>query len=124
MVKELELPYVAAASFVTGLRTTGGNGAIDATFRDPPASTEQILHPYKYDAREAPAAIRAPAMATISGWSAPVPNTEGEAIVSIWMQALGISASIADQAAAGWGGDRLAAVSGPAGGLRPAWHPT
>jgi len=124
MVKELELPYVAGASFVTGLRTTGGNGAIDAAFRDPPASTEQILHPEKYDAREGPVAIRAPAMATISGWSAPVPNTEGEAIISIWMQALGVSASIADQAAAGWGGDRLAAVSGPAGAFLLAWHLT
>jgi hypothetical protein len=124
MVKELELPYVAGASFVTGLRTTGGNGAIDAAFRDPPASTEQILHPEKYDAHEAPLAIRAPAMATLGSWSAPVPNTEGEAIISIWLQALGVSASVADQAAAGWGGDRLAAASGPSGAFLLAWHLT
>jgi hypothetical protein len=124
MVKELELPYVAGASFVMGLRAKGGSDAIDAVFRDPPASTEQVLHPEKYDAREAPIAVRAPPVATQTGWSTPVPNTEGEAIISIWLQALGVSASVADVAAAGWGGDRLAAAAGPAGAFLLGWHLT
>jgi hypothetical protein len=106
------------------LRAKGGSDAIDAVFRDPPASTEQVLHPEKYDAREAPIAVRAPPVATQTGWSTPVPNTEGEAIISIWLQALGVSASVADRAAAGWGGDRLAAAAGPAGAFLLGWHLT
>jgi hypothetical protein len=124
MVRELELPHVAGSSFATGLRANGGSGAIDAAFRDPPDSTEQVLHPEKYVAREAPIAVGAPAVAIQSGWSTPVPNTEGEAIISIWLQALGVSASVADRAAAGWGGDRLAAASGPAGAFVLGWHLT
>ena len=35
-------------------RSTGGWDAVDAVFADLPRSTEQVLHPEKYEAREAP----------------------------------------------------------------------
>ena len=50
-------PYSDGPAFVRQLREQGGWAAVNDVYRDPPASTEQIIHPEKYG-RDAPADIR------------------------------------------------------------------
>lgn len=42
---ELEFPYVAGPGLVGSLLVRGGQAALDEAFRDPPATTAQVLHP-------------------------------------------------------------------------------
>jgi hypothetical protein len=57
--ESLVFPYAAGARFVNHVQTRGGWAAVDRVFRsDRPASTEQILHPGKYDAGERPVPVR------------------------------------------------------------------
>lgn len=127
MVEELQLPYTAGAQFVTRLEASGGWSAVDAAFRDPPASTEQIIHYDKYVGRQAPVKVAAPALgrALGSGWHEAPGDTMGEAMVRIWLQGIGVAADEAQSSAEGWGGDRVVAASGPGGAsavaLRLAW---
>jgi hypothetical protein len=61
LAEELDFPYSAGQSFLGALRASGGPGAIDAAFRDPPTATAQILAPQRYQAGFHPAAVPAPA---------------------------------------------------------------
>jgi hypothetical protein len=116
-------------TFVQGLQSRGGWKAVDDAFAKPPASTEQVLHPEKYAAGEAPAAVSLPsdlAAKLGSGWSVPLVDTFGEFQLGVWLRnSPGIDKATADAAAAGWGGDRIAAIKGPNGAwgvvLRTAW---
>src|SRR5262249_12437816 len=62
-VQELqEFPYEAGLKFVQALVDRGGEGAVDAAFRNPPVSTEQILHPDTYPSdHPAPVSVAKPA---------------------------------------------------------------
>src|SRR5439155_1553362 len=124
MVDELQFPYTAGESFVMRLQASGGSSAVDAAFRRPPASTEQILHPGKWATREAPVKVTTPPLAHAlgSGWRDLPADTLGEAMVRIWLSGVGVSASDAEPAADGWGGDRLVAASGPGGSSAVAWR--
>ena len=85
-----------------------------------PESTEQILHPEKYAANEAPVAVTLPAdLATQlgTGWTVPLTDTFGEFQTAIWLRGAGVDEPAASDAAAGWGGDRLAVINGPDGRL-------
>ena len=124
MVDELEVPYTAGAQFVARLVASGGWSAVDAAFRAPPASTEQILHYDKYVSRQAPVKVAAPALASAlgGGWREVPADTMGEAMVRIWLRGLGVAQDEAQGAAEGWGGDRVVAASGPGGASAVAWH--
>ena len=120
-------PYNDGLLFVDRLLATGGYAAVDAAFRDPPDSTEQILHPAKYLTREAPIAVSVPAKIASAlgpGWSIAIEDTLGEEVLRIWLEQV-LSTPDAATAAAGWGGDRLVLLRGPNGalalGLRTAW---
>ncbi len=124
MVDELEVPYTAGAQFVARLVASGGWSAVDAAFRAPPASTEQILHYDKYVSRQPPVKVSAPALARAlgGGWREVPADTMGEAMVSIWLRGLGVAGDEAQSAAEGWGGDRVVAASGPRGASAVAWR--
>jgi hypothetical protein len=124
MVKQLEFPYLAGAAFVERLYASGGWAAVNAAYSDLPASTEQILHPDKYVAHEVPATVTAPpiVVALGSGWTVRRETTLGEAWIGIWLAGIGADQASADQAAAGWGGDRIAVASGPGGAWALAWR--
>jgi len=110
-------PYTAGLSFVQALMASGGYAAVNAAFANPPASTEQILHPEKYAAHEAPVAVSIPGGLPAllgSGWSEAGRDTLGEENLRVWLGQLGAS-SQAFAAAAGWGGDRLVLYEGPNG---------
>jgi hypothetical protein len=120
-------PYNNGLAFVSGLIAQGGYPAVNAAFGDPPASTEQILHPAKYLHREAPIAVKLSAKLASTlgaGWSVAAEDTLGEEILRIWLEQV-IPVPAAAAAAAGWGGDRLALLRGPNGAvaiaLRTQW---
>lgn len=114
-------PYQDGLAFVTRLLTNGGYAAVDAAFADPPDSTEQILHPDKYLAREAPIGVTLPLILfdgmVGAGWLEVGQDTLGELILRIWLNEGGVSSAAARTATAGWGGDRLALFRGPGGAV-------
>ncbi len=124
MVQQLELPYTAGAQFVSRLYASGGWSAVDAAFRTPPASTEQVLDYDKYVSGEAPVDVPAPALADAlgAGWTETPADTWGEGMIRIWLEALGAQADEAVPASQGWGGDRLVAASGPDGAVAVAYR--
>ena len=110
-------PYNDGFAFVSRLLSQGGYAAVDAAFKDPPESTEQILHSDKYLHREAPLPVKLPAkLASMLGarWSVAAEDTLGEEILQIWLEQV-LSTPGAATAATGWGGDRLAVLRGPGG---------
>ncbi|HEX2753923.1 MAG TPA: hypothetical protein VHM48_00580 [Candidatus Limnocylindrales bacterium] len=125
----LLFPYTGGLSFVQGLQGSGGWQAVNDAFSKPPASTEQILHPEKYASGEAPIAVTLPKDLVTSlggGWKVALEDSFGEFQLAVWLRgSKAIDAATANDAAAGWGGDRIALVEGPDGAwgviLRTAW---
>jgi hypothetical protein len=124
MVRLLEFPYLSGAEFVGQLYTSGGWDAVDAAYRDLPASTEQILHPEAYARHDAPKAVEPLDLASVlgAGWADGSRTTLGEAWIGIWLEGIGVATSSADQAAAGWGGDELSVATGPDGAWALGWR--
>jgi hypothetical protein len=115
MLKDsLTFPYTSGLQFINQAKASGGWAAVDALYADPPASTEQVLHPDKYAARETPVKVAFPkdlAKRLGNGWSVDYEDTLGEFQLSEWLSAAGkVPAGVAATAAAGWGGDRVALV--------------
>jgi hypothetical protein len=124
----LEFPYTTGFNFVSAAYGQGQWPAVDSLYGRMPASTEQVLHPEKYAANEAPVSVAMPADLAKrlgSGWSVPLQDTFGELQLGIWLQEGGVDQATATAAAAGWGGDRLAVLEGPAGAwavaMQTAW---
>ena len=57
----LTFPYTIGFGYVSNVQSAGGWPAVNAYFTKMPSSTEQILHPEKYTAGEAPIAVTMPA---------------------------------------------------------------
>ena len=84
-------------------------------FRDPPETTEQIIHPNKYLARELPLEIDP--IELHPGATRTVTDSLGEfGVMALMTEALGREEAI--KAAAGWNGDRLRASEDPMRGRR------
>ena len=108
----LLFPYESGLSWVSGLHASGGWAAVNAAYARPPDSTEQILHADKWASHEAPIAVTIPANLPAklgAGWTMPLTDTLGELQLQIWLEQVG-KVSDSGQAAAGWGGDRVALV--------------
>jgi hypothetical protein len=106
--------------FVMAEQGKGGWTAINEAFGDPPNSTEQIMHPDKWTAREAPIAVDLPddlAAKMGKGWKVGLEDTWGEHQLGIWLGGPSQAA-----AAGGWGGDRITLLQGPAGAWAIAWR--
>lgn len=116
----LMFPYLQGPIFVQALRDAGGWAAVDAAYADPPATTEQVLHPEKYLERDEPTAVTLPDLAAAlgSGWQEVDQDTAGELLTSVVLADLepgqGFNSFLgtlalpepAVNAAAGWDGDR------------------
>jgi hypothetical protein len=100
-------PYKAGFAFVAALRAQKPWSAVDAAFKRPPRSTEQVLHPEKYLADEQPVAVTAPVLADATVVHS---TTWGELGFQLFLRAHGIDGDVAKLAAAGWGGDRVTTV--------------
>jgi len=57
----MAFPYAVGLPFVEAVLAAGGQARLDAAFRHPPVSTEQVLHPDRFLAGEAPRKVPAPA---------------------------------------------------------------
>jgi len=58
--EEMRFPYLEGGAFVEALFRRGGWCAVNAAYRTPPASTEQVLHPERYPG-DVPTELRIPA---------------------------------------------------------------
>jgi hypothetical protein len=103
-------PYVDGLSFVNSLRRRGGWAAVDAAWQRLPTSTEQVLHLEKYESNEGSALLPALDAPTSELAHPTYSDIYGEETLRVlfeeWMPA-----GAAHEAAAGWGGDRVAAFS-------------
>lgn len=129
LAEPLQFPYVQGLAFVSAAWSDSGWAAVDRLYADPPDSTEQVLHPDKFAAREEPDEVALPADLAArmgSGWSVDTSDTFGEYVVSLWLREAGsgVASADADAAAAGWGGDRLAYLAGPGGADAVVWRTT
>jgi hypothetical protein len=100
--------HVDGLLFVARVRARQPWPAVDALWRDPPASSEQILHPDKYDACENPIPVPEAALPALPGFDPPkAGDVLGELVIRAWLSTV-LPADVAARAAAGWGGDRAA----------------
>lgn len=100
--------YLKGLGFVFAIQEQGW-GEVEKLYTDyPPQSTEQILHPEKWQAREAPSEIAFPALAKVPAlkkWELLTTDVVGEFQWRIIFREQGLGAE-AESAAAGWDGDR------------------
>ncbi|HSG16699.1 MAG TPA: hypothetical protein VLE70_10325 [Anaerolineae bacterium] len=109
LAREFEFPYLSGVEFVQALYDQGGFQAIDAAWNNLPQSTEQILHPQRYLAGDAPQLVAlAPLTDTLgAGWSLVDEDVFGEFYLREYL-AQQLESDLVNQAATGWGGDRYA----------------
>ena len=116
----LLFPYVQGSDFVRVALERGGWEAVDALYRDPPASTEQILHPERYfGQRDEPRRVE-----IVEAQDAAPPLVEGswgEFGTELALEAALVDTVLPAEAARGWDGDRYALWRDPSGGLRYRW---
>lgn len=99
-------PYRSGLLFVAALRRDEPWSAVDAVFKRPPRSTEQILHVDKYVADEKPIAVALAAPAGLVDYTVVHSTVWGELGFALFLRAHGLGEAMAAQAAAGWAGDR------------------
>ena len=125
---QLTFPYQEGLAFALRLYTEGGWDAINAAYRSLPDSTEQILHPEKYALAEGPVPVELPPVAQRLGvgWTQSAIDTAGELAIRVWLEGDRLPATpdsvSAEEAAAGWGGDRVASYDGPRGAWAVVWQ--
>jgi hypothetical protein len=118
-----EFPYSDGLRFVQRFWTSGGWSAVDAVWKNPPDTVEQVLHPEKYtsDEQPVPVALKPAVLTSLgSGWTLALEDTAGELVTKIWLDLAGDNEA-AVAAAAGWGGDRIGYYKGPNGAWGVAW---
>lgn len=106
LAAELLFPYQTGAEFVQAVYEDGGWDAVDAIFDDLPVSTEQIIHPDKYFARELPIPVTLTDASAQLGtaWALASDGKLGEFYLRQYL-AQGLDAATVETAATGWGGD-------------------
>lgn len=98
-------PYIDGFEFVERVRAAGGWSAVDDAWRTPPLTTEQLLHPDKFEVREPRVEVRV---------TAPRPDCQLEYTDVLGEQTIGVLLSTwanptrARELASGWDGDRVA----------------
>ncbi len=89
-------PYVDGAAFVSSVYDEGGIAAVEALFADPPVTTEQVLRPEAYTAREQPIEVPVPALPDDAVGDPVDEGTIGALALGLWL---------GTDAGDGWGGD-------------------
>ncbi|MFN2597370.1 MAG: hypothetical protein ABR563_09320 [Pyrinomonadaceae bacterium] len=106
----LLFPYEQGMNWARQLYQRGGWKAVDEAFTSLPQSTEQIIHPEKYFAHEAPARVDLPDLAPAlgRGWRRIDYDVNGEWGYYLILNEFLKNDDESRRAAAGWGGDRYA----------------
>jgi hypothetical protein len=104
----LVAPYLRGLQFVAAAQGRGGWPAVNNAHRRPPLTTEQVLHPAKFFAREPGEEIEIPDNEALleAGFARIEEDTLGELELSVYLGQQRASGTD-DEAAAGWAGDRL-----------------
>jgi len=123
--ESLVFPYVGGLVFARALWLSGGFPSLDGAFREPPMSTEQILHPERWRI-DPPLRLQLPDLRAAfgEGWTPVSENTVGEAVTRWLLDDLERTPGSAARAAAGWGGDRYSLWRAADGGLGGVWVTT
>jgi hypothetical protein len=112
-------PYTQGLSLtLSAYQTSASFAGVDTLWKNPPDTTEQLLHADKLASREPAVKVAFPADFAKSlgaGWKVASEDTFGELQMNIVFRTGNPAAG--DDPAAGWGGDRVALVQGPNGGL-------
>jgi hypothetical protein len=114
----LLFPYEHGAEWATVIHKRGGWSLVSRAYTELPQSSEQILHPEKYFAREAPVKIEMTDAHTLLGsnWKRIDYDVNGEWSHYLILDEYLKSSADSKRAAAGWGGDRYAVYEGPKAG--------
>jgi len=108
--------HVTGLLFVARARAHHPWNVVDALWTDPPSSTEQVLHPEKYESCEGPVAVDPSALPALPGLGRPTAtDVAGELVARAWL-ATAWAPEVAARGAAGWGGDRAALYAPPEAG--------
>jgi hypothetical protein len=121
VARSMQLPYADGAATIAAVVRERGWAAVDALYKDLPTTTEQMLHPAKLLAREAPLVIAVhpeALVAALPGRRAVWEDNLGEASL-LTMLADVESSPTARAAATGWGGDRYVALDHDPAELAP-----
>lgn len=123
LVRSLLAPYIDGLAFTNELRRRGGFAAVDAAWKHPPLSTEQLLHPDKFLAGEAPLSVPLPPPPALAPeLKERFHDVMGEQTLRILLEEW-LPARTAAAAAADWGGDRLSVFADDARtSWAVAWH--
>lgn len=127
MVNQLEWPYTSGQLWVgtlAGDPLAPDFAAVDAAWADPPDTTEQVIEPGAWDAREPALPVELPDLAAVlgDGWEVLDTTPIGQASIGIILEHHGASPVDADAAARGWGGDRVTVATGPDDAFAVAWR--
>ncbi|HEX2373297.1 MAG TPA: hypothetical protein VHO93_04885 [Actinomycetota bacterium] len=107
--ESLIFPYQEGLRFVRILYQQGGWAAVNRAYRDPPTSTEQLLHPERYlRDRDQPQAVAVPDLSGPlgGGWRPATEQSFGEFDARLLLQGE-LAVATAQSAASGWDGGRL-----------------
>jgi hypothetical protein len=113
--ESLIFPYSQGSTWVDVVYERGGWELVSAAYKRLPASTEQILHPEKYFAGEAPVRVNLRDISRQLGrnWRMADHDVNGEWGFYLLLDEFLKSNEVSRRAAGGWGGDRYALFLGP-----------
>jgi Zn-dependent peptidase ImmA (M78 family) len=122
LLESLFFPYTSGLTFVESRHKAGGFAEVDKAYRNPPTSTENILHPETYASGQTWTPPPVPDLAAATGCGAVDTGTLGE-FDMIQILSGELNSNDAKSAAAGWNGDAYGAVRcGTALGLADRWQ--
>jgi hypothetical protein len=122
LLESLFFPYQSGATFVQSRHRAGGFAEVDKAYRNPPTSTEHILHPETYASGQTWSPPALPDLAAATGCGAVDTGSLGE-FDMIQILSGELASNDAKRAAAGWNGDAYGAVRcGTALGLADRWQ--
>ncbi len=108
--EHMTFPYYAGLAFMEAIYRTGHTPLVDKVFKNPPISTEQILHVEKYVDGEQPIPVATPPPPP--GYKVATYGRMGEMQTRLFLSDC-VSVEQAVGASRGWGGDAYAVVSSP-----------
>lgn len=109
LVASVRFPYTSGADFVANLRRRGGWRLVNRAFRDPPTTSEQVLHPGKWVDRDREVPVSTGAAETLGpGWRRLGGSESGE-LDAVLILASGAPSDVARRAGKGWEGGRFEA---------------
>lgn len=116
----LTFPYTLGVNFVVAVHDAKGWDGIANLYKEPPMSTEQVLHPEKYlDRRDHPQEVKLPLLDINrmlgKDWKRLDDNVMGEYVIRLLFEEFKLKTT-GLKAAAGWDGDRFSVWEHPGDG--------